>query len=378
MDSAKLLPLEKQRYQRQMILPEVGLAGQQKLKHSRVLVVGAGGLGCPILTYLVAAGVGTIKIADADLVDRTNLHRQPLYGEAAVGRLKVEEATRILKESNPTVDIISLSSRMEAENVREILSDVEIVVDGSDNFATKYLLNDGCVELGKSLVSGSIFCFEGQLSVFNSPLANGNRGPTYRCLFPEPLPVGVVPSCADAGVLGVLPGVIGSLQATETLKLILGIGEILSGRMLVFDALRMAFSEICFERNEEIASHTHIRPASYYHALAVSCSVDAGQISVRELKSRLEQNEELLLIDVREPAEKEEFDLGGELIPSGVLLSQSDRIPRDRPVVLYCRSGVRSKKGVAQLRREHGFSNLLNLEGGILAWQLEIGSDDPR
>lgn len=364
--SAELL-----RYQRQMILPEIGVMGQEKLKRGRVLVVGAGGLGCPVLTYLAAAGVGSIKIVDADVVDITNLHRQPLYSESAVGRLKAEEAARVLQKNNSSIKLAGIPLRLEPANVCELLGDVDVVVDGSDNFATKYLLNDACVELNKPLVSASVFCFEGQLSVFNAAFPDGTRGPTYRCLFPEPPPAALVPSCADAGVLGILPGMMGTLQATETLKLILGIGQLLTGRLLILDALSLSFSEITFQRNEILAARTVIDSPSYYRGLSAPCSMKTPIITPKELRQKLQSREEIVMIDVREPAEKAEFDIGGELIPSGTLLLHAHRIPRDQMVVLYCRSGVRSQKGVAELQRECGYTNLVSLEGGMLAWQSE-------
>ena len=372
-----LSPAETHRYQRQIILPEIGVAGQEKLKRARVLVVGAGGLGCPVLSYLVCTGVGLIKVADGDSVDLSNLHRQPLFDEGAVGSPKVEVAARLLREKNSKVEIFTIPCRIDAQNVRELLADVDIVVDGSDNFATKYLLNDACVELGKTLVSGSIFCFEGQVSVFNAPLGNGRRGPTYRCLFPEPPVAGLIPSCAEAGVLGVLPGVVGSLQATEVVKLILEIGEVLAGSLLVFDAMKMSFAKYTFDRDEQVVSATKIRPAAYYRALSGDCAEAIKTISVGDLRQMMERREDVQLVDVREPEEKAEFDLGGELIPRGELLAEAQRIPRDRPVVLYCRTGVRSANGVAELEREFGYSNLYNLDGGILAWQREVGQYIP-
>ncbi len=370
--SAEALSLpEMVRYQRQMILPEVGREGQEKLKQAHVLVVGAGGLGCPALTYLVAAGVGTIRIADGDRVDRTNLHRQPLYSEASVGMRKVEEAVRVLRGINPEVHLDAWACRVDAANVREVLSGIEIVVDGSDNFSTKYLLNDACVEMDKVLVSGSVFRFEGQVSVFNADLGGGVRGPTYRCLFPDPPSADLVPSCAEAGVLGVLPGVVGTLQSAEVLKLVLGIGRTLSGRLLLFDSLSMAFSEVSFRRQDALAASTKIQPDSYYLQLTSDCTIEVSQISPAELRRRMARNEDMELIDVREPFEKEEYDIGGQLIPGSLLRINAYRIPRDKTVVLYCRSGARSRKGIAELRREFGFTNLVNLEGGLMAWQVE-------
>ncbi len=352
-----------------MILPEIGQSGQERLKVSRVLVVGAGGLGCPVLSYLVAAGVGTIIVADSDVVDETNLHRQPLFSESSIGRPKAEEAGLVLREHNSSAEIIPLNHRISWENVRDVCSDVDCIVDGSDNFETKYLLNDACVELGKTLVMGSIFAFEGQVSVFNAPLANNLRGPTYRCLFPEPPPVELVPSCAEAGVLGALAGVVGTLQATECLKLLLEMGKVLSGRMLVFDALSMSFSEITFQRNEMLAANTSIRQEAYYQDLSRSCPAGVIAMEAAELKQLLSANADLMLIDIRDASEKVEGDIGGELIPNDTLLSNVHRIPRDRTVVLYCRSGARCKRAILTLNREFGFTNLRFLEGGIVAWQ---------
>jgi sulfur-carrier protein adenylyltransferase/sulfurtransferase len=356
------------RYQRQMILPEVGIKGQEKLKNARVLVVGAGGLGCPVLSYLVSSGVGYIKVADNDLVEETNLHRQPLYADNCIGKSKVYEAARILNDINPNVSIVPLDLYVSAENICELVSDVQIIVDGSDNFATKYLLNDACVELGKTLVSGSIFCFEGQVSVFNAALNGSTRGPTYRCLFPEPPPAKLIPSCAEAGVLGVLPGVIGTLQATEVIKLIIGCGEVLTGRLLVFDALSMSFSEISFSRNEDIVAKTCIQDSGYYTSL-LPCSLqnsDNINITPSLLRKKLRSGEDVLLIDVRQCFERDRYHIGGTHIPSNTLLANLDRVPRNKQVVFYCETGDRSYRAISMLRKDFGFTNLYNLEGGLL------------
>ena len=359
------------RYQRQMLLPEIGSAGQAKLTAARVMVVGAGGLGCPVLSYLAAAGIGQLGIVDSDLVELSNLHRQPLYPQSSVGKAKALEAARVLSELNPQISIHPFQLRIDAESVRKLLSGFDIIVDGSDNFATRYLLNDACVELGKTLVSGSVFRFEGQVSVFNAILPDGGRGPTYRCLFPEPPPPELVPSCAESGVLGVLPGIIGSLQAAEVLKLALGIGERLVGRLLVFDALSMSFSEVSFKRNEETAGTTKLQPAAYYQNLARTCPTGVKGISACELKRMLNDKSDLTLIDVREAFEKAQSDIGGELIPLAFILAETARIPRDRPVIVYCHSGIRSRHAILALEQDFGFNNLYNLEGGIVAWQKE-------
>lgn len=372
MNKARLLAPDIGRYHRQMILSEIGVSGQENLRDARVLVVGAGGLGCPALLYLVAAGVGTIKIADPDVVDITNLHRQPLFGELDIGKPKVDVAARELGERNSRIKIIPLYSRVVCGNVRDLVGDVDIVIDGSDNFETKYLLNDACVELGKPLVSGSVFLFEGHLSVFNAQVGDRSFGPTYRCLFPEPPSANLIPSCAEAGVLGVIPGVIGTLQASEAIKVILGVGETLVGRVLVFDALSMSFSTFTFQRRKEVACQTKIQEPTYYEKLSASCGLTLKSITPAELKEKLGRKEEVVLIDVRERFEKDEFDIGGELIPSGSLKENVHRIPRDKTVVFYCRSGGRSERGVEELSHEFGFNNLVNLRGGILAWQNEV------
>ncbi len=371
-------PDELQRYQRQMILPEVGPAGQQKLESGRVLVVGAGGLGCPVLSYLTAAGVGTILVADEDRVERSNLHRQVLFGESAIGRVKADRAVEILRDLNPSISLRAIPARVSVNNIRDLLAEVDIVVDCTDNFAAKYLLNDACVELDKVLVSGSLFAFEGQLSVFNTPLPSGGRGPTYRCLFPYPPDPRLIPSCAEAGVLGVLPGVIGALQATEVLKILVGIGEVLSGRLLLFEALQLSFREIFFRRNSATVAATSIQSAYYYQRLNPACSADEDIITPLELKRRLDSDEELVLIDVREPSEKQLCDIGGKLIPLGVLCENLEQIPRDKPVVLYCQRGGRSQKGLESLRNGFGFSNVLSLSGGIDQWNLAFpGEESP-
>lgn len=369
-EAPTLSPVELQHYQRQMLLPGIGASGQALLKKARVIVVGAGGLGCPVISYLAAGGIGTLKIVDYDRVERSNLHRQPLYGVESIGRAKSDEARRAAECLNPGIKVQSIERRIEESNVRELLSDIDIVVDGSDNFAAKYLLNDACVELDKPLVSAAIFCFEGQLSVFNAPLTAGGRGPSYRCLYPEPPPAGLVPSCAEAGVLGVLPGIIGSLQALEVLKLILGIGDSLVGRLLIFDALRNSFSEVSFNRNAQMAQDTKIQCAEYYRELSPRCDA-IPSLNAKELRLKLARHEDLVLIDVREPYEKAEFDIGGTLIPLGSLVAQAHLIPRDRPVVIYCKGGARSRQGISQLQRELGYNNLWNLDGGMMAWQRE-------
>lgn len=363
-----LRPSEFARYSRQMLLPEIGIEGQRKLSRSRVLVVGAGGLGCPVLQYLVAAGVGTIVVCDPDRIDLSNLHRQPLYGEATVSDSKVEVARTVLTKLNSEIRIVPLHERITAANVRSQLEQVDVVVDGSDNFATKYLLNDACVTHDRALVSASIFRFEGQLSVFNASLGAAGRGPTYRCLFPDPPPASAVPNCAEAGVLGVLAGVMGSLQATETLKLLLGFGAPLIGRMLVFDALEMRFSEFRFERNEAQVQRTRLQAPEYYAALEPRCGVAEKELSVDDLRARLESREPIVLVDVRGPEEFCNGDLKGVSIPLDTLRQRVSEVPREGTVVLFCQRGSRSLHAAALLAVEFGFTNVMSLRGGMSEW----------
>lgn len=355
-------------YQRQLILPEIGNIGQEKLNRAKVIAIGAGGLGCPALTYLVRAGVGNITIVDSDLVDVSNLHRQTLFDVNAVGSSKAETAACILRGANPHVNINPIRKRVDRQNVCELLARSDIVLDGTDNFSTKYLLNDACVHLGKVLVSGSVLAFEGYLSVFNAKLPDGKRGPSYRCIFPEPPPVDLVPSCIEAGVVGVLPGIIGTLMAVEVIKLILDLGQVLNGRLLAYDALTPSFSEISFVRRNDLYESFALRDEDYYNNLVRGCSVEVKSISAANLKSRLSNGEKIVLIDVREPSEKAEFDIGGELIPSGMVSQNAHKIPKDCEVVVYCRGGARSHNAIVQLQKEHGFTNLVNLDGGVMAW----------
>ena len=356
------------RYGRQILLPELGQAGQARLQASRVLVVGAGGLGCPALTYLAAAGLGQLIIADGDKVEESNLHRQPLYRLEDLGQNKAEAAAAALRRINPLVSVLPRPFNLDRSNICTELGQIDAVIDGSDNFAAKYLLNDACVELNKPLVFGAVFRFDGQAAIFNAELEKGGRGPTYRCLFPEPPPPGLVSNCADAGVIGFLPGIIGTIQAAETIKLLAGIGAPLVGRMLLLDALRMEFTEIALQRNDKVAAETRLRPAKYYSAIAGCCASANQFIDPAELTRLLELSQPVKLIDVREPEEKTGFDLGGELIPAGLLEQNLLRIPRDQTVVFYCRSGVRSLSAVQHLTNDFGFSNLRSLRGGLNGW----------
>ncbi|TYZ13548.1 molybdopterin-synthase adenylyltransferase MoeB [Hymenobacter lutimineralis] len=356
---------ERQRYRRHLQLPEIGEAGQLTLKKSRVLVVGAGGLGCPVLQYLAAAGVGTLGIVDADTVDISNLQRQILYGPADLGRPKAETAAQAVHRLNPLVKTEVHGCRATLGNVRELVGRYDVVVDGSDNFPTRYLLNDACVSLGKPLISGAIYKFEGQVSVFNY-----QGGPTYRCLFPQSPAAAEAPNCEATGVLGVLPGLIGTAQATETLKVLLGMGEVLSGRLWLFDALTFQTRILKFARRPEQAAINldTANPDDY----ADLCTAGVNQISVAELRRQLESAHPPFLLDVREPEEYLAGHLpGATLLPLGSLHKGAGSVPRQHPVVVYCRSGRRSEQAITRLQTEFGFANLLNLNGGILAWQEE-------
>ncbi|SHI38482.1 adenylyltransferase and sulfurtransferase [Hymenobacter daecheongensis DSM 21074] len=363
---------ERQRYRRHLQLPEIGEAGQEKLKAARVLVVGAGGLGCPVLQYLAAAGVGTLGIADGDQVEISNLQRQILYGPADLGHNKAEAAGRAVQRLNPLVHCQLHPHRIGHAAVRELVSRYDVVVDGSDNFPTRYLLNDACVSTGRPLVSGAIYKFEGQVSVFNYA-----GGPSYRCLFPTPPSATEAPSCDATGVLGVLPGLIGCAQATEVLKVILGLGEVLSGRLWVFDALSFQTRILRFPRHAARARlDLDTAPAADYAEL---CQPDGLTISVAALRQALDSEQAPFLLDVREPDEYAEHHLpGATLLPLGSLTQGAAAIPRHHPVVVYCRSGARSARAVEQLQTTYGFTNLLNLEGGLLAWlHSEAAAPDP-
>lgn len=378
-------------YSRHFSLPEIGLEGQRKLKNSKVLVIGTGGLGAPMLQYLAAAGIGTIGLVDFDRVEASNLHRQVLFGISDVGRPKVEAAEERLQEINPHITIHTHEVRLTSENALDILKDYDIVADGTDNFPTRYLVNDASVMLKKPNVYASIFQFEGQVSVFNYLDKEGNRGPNYRDLFPEPPPPGLVPSCAEAGVLGVLPGIIGSLQANEVIKLAAGIGEPLAGKLFLFDALNFSTRTVRITKNEGnplTGKNPSITELIDYEAFCgipgatgeESQEVQSGvtEISVKEYKSWLEEGEDVQLIDVREPYEFEIAQIGGKLIPLKKVLDNADKISRDKKVVVHCRSGKRSADAIQQLQEKYGFDNLYNLKGGILAWSKEIDSSVPE
>ena len=359
-------------------MPEVTAEGQKRLKAARVLCIGAGGLGSPAALYLAAAGVGTLGLVDFDRVDITNLQRQILHGTKDIGRSKLESARDRLRDINPEIEIESHECRFSSENAEQIVADYDVVVDGSDNFATRYLSNDVCVFARKPNVYGSVFRFEGQTAVFAPHLG----GPCYRCLFPEPPPPESVPNCAQAGVLGVLPGIIGMLQAIETIKLVVGIGEPLIGRLLHFDALKAQFRELKLRRDVQCPvcgdSPTILEPIDYDQFCGGRDTETVPAISVHELKRKMNEGETFELIDVREPFEYEiaRIDVA-TLIPLGEIVARTDELQRERPIVVHCHSGRRSAQAV-RLLQQRGFTNVYNLEGGIDAWSDQIDSNVPK
>ena len=376
-----LSPAELRRYGRHLVIPEVGIEGQERLKGGSVLLVGAGGLGSPLALYLAAAGVGRLGLVDFDVVDESNLQRQVLYGEPDVGRGKLEVATERLRQINPHIRLDPHAVKIDSSNAMEILADYQVVVDGSDNFPTRYLVNDACVLSGKPNVYGSIFRFEGQVSVFW-----GAEGPCYRCLFPEPPPPGLVPSCAEGGVLGILPGVIGALQANEAVKLLLGIGEPMIGRLLLFDALKMSFRELKLKKDPDCpvcsASPTLTELIDYERfcgeALEEGDPAAADvDLEVEELADLRRRGRQLTLLDVRLPREHAICRLeGSRLIPIQVLAERWRELDPDAEIVVYCHTGVRSTHATAFLR-SHGL-RARNLRGGIDAWSLRVDPSVPR
>jgi sulfur-carrier protein adenylyltransferase/sulfurtransferase len=369
------------RYSRHLILPEVGMEGQRKLKAARVLCVGTGGLGSPLALYLAAAGIGTLGLVDFDVVDASNLQRQIIHSTKDIGRKKLDSAAEKLIALNPALNIVKHETMLSSANALEILKDYDIVADGTDNFPTRYLVNDACVLLGKPNAYGSIFRFEGQASVF----ATG-EGPCYRCLYPEPPPPGLVPSCAEGGVLGILPGLVGVIQATEVIKLILGKGSPLIGRLLLVDALSMRFRELKLRKNPECPvcgeNPTVKELIDYEHFCGIvpeskeEKAVKNGipQMSVKDLKQRIDGGEDIFILDVREPYEYQIAQIGGKLIPQNDVPQRLAEIPRDREIVVQCRSGARSQK-IAEFLKQSGYQQVVNLAGGILAWSDEI---DPK
>lgn len=374
---------EVERYSRHLIIPDVGMAGQKRLKNAKVLVVGAGGLGSPALLYLAAAGVGTLGILDFDTVDESNLQRQVIHGQSDVGKPKAVSAAESIAEINPYVTVNLHTERLDSGNALEIFEPYDLILDGTDNFATRYLVNDACVLLGKPYVWGSIYRFEGQASVFwAQPTGENTDGVQYRDLYPEPPPPGMVPSCAEGGVLGVLCASIGSIMVNEAIKLICGIGETLLGRLMVYDALEMTYRTVRIRKDPAGEPITGLID---YEAFCGSISDDAAAaatghtISARDLKAKMDAGDDFLLVDVREPNEYEIVNIPGAiLIPKGDILSGEalSRLPQDKPVVLHCKSGARSAEALAVLHKA-GFGDAVHVGGGVLAWIKQVDPSLP-
>ena len=372
------------RYSRHLIMPEVGMEGQQKLKAARVLCIGAGGLGSPLAMYLAAAGVGTLGIVDFDVVDFTNLQRQIIHSTADVGRKKLDSAAETISGINPFVKVEKFETRLSSQNALELFREFDVIADGTDNFPTRYLVNDACVLTGKPNVYGSIFRFEGQASVFATKV-----GPCYRCLYPEPPPPGLVPSCAEGGVLGILPGLVGVIQATETIKLILGSGDSLIGRLLLIDAMGMKFRELKLRKNPECpacGAHPTVTKLIDYEQFCGIPNATAAhpstvnaipEIQPQELKRRLDAGEDIFILDVREPHEYQICNLGGYLIPINDLPRRVNELDSSRQIVAHCKMGGRSAKAVEFLRQA-GFKNVVNLAGGITAWSDKVDPKVPK
>jgi sulfur-carrier protein adenylyltransferase/sulfurtransferase len=369
------------RYSRHLIMPEVGMEGQQKLKAARVLCIGTGGLGSPMALYLAAAGVGTLGLVDFDVVDYTNLQRQIIHSTADVGRKKLDSAADKLKGINPFLDLKTFDLRLDSTNALELFREFDIIADGTDNFPTRYLVNDACVITGKPNVYGSIFRFEGQASIFAT-----EGGPCYRCLYPEPPPPGLVPSCAEGGVLGILPGLVGVIQATEVIKLILGIGDPLIGRLLLIDALGMSFRQLKLRKNPDCpvcGKNPTITELIDYEQFCGIRGEEApvetvgGEMEVEELKRRLDAGDDIYVLDVREPHEYQIANIGGHLIPLGDLPNRVNELDTSREIVAHCKMGGRSAKAVTFLRQA-GFKKVHNLAGGITAWAERVDPKMPK
>ncbi|HEY8532367.1 MAG TPA: adenylyltransferase/sulfurtransferase MoeZ [Micromonospora sp.] len=382
--AAELTVDEIRRYSRHLIIPDVGVTGQKRLKNARVLCVGAGGLGSPALMYLAAAGVGTLGVVDFDTVDESNLQRQVIHSQADVGRLKVESAAETVRGINPLINVVVHNTALNRDNVREIFSQYDLIVDGTDNFATRYMVNDAAVLLGKPYVWGSIYRFDGQVSVFWA-----EHGPCYRCLYPEPPPPGMVPSCAEGGVLGVLCASIGSIQVTEAIKVITGVGEPLVGQLMIYDALEMTYRKIKVRKDPNCVlcgeNPTLTDLLEDYEDFCGAVSAEAEQavvgstITARELKEWMDAGKDIFLVDVREPAEYEIVRIpGSTLIPKGEILSGEalSRLPQDKQIVLHCKSGVRSAEALAALKAA-GFRDAVHVQGGVLAWIKQVDPSLP-
>jgi molybdopterin/thiamine biosynthesis adenylyltransferase/rhodanese-related sulfurtransferase len=368
---------ELSRYNRHIIIPEFGLAAQQKLKAAKVLVVGSGGLGSPVLLYLAAAGIGTIGIVDFDVVDDSNLQRQVLFGVNEIGKPKVEAAKQRLQALNPHIEFVLYNTQLTSQNALDIIKDYDVVADGTDNFPTRYLVNDACVLSGKPNVYASIFQFEGQVSVFNYRHANGDLGPNYRDLYPTPPPPGLVPSCAEGGVLGVLPGIIGSLQALEVIKVVTGVGEPLVGRFYIFDALSFESRTFNISRRDDNPLNGKAPSITQLIDYEQFCGVKAvekpvKEITVKELYELQVKGEPFQLIDVREPYEYDIVNIGAELIPLATIAEHAGAISKDKLVIVHCKMGGRSAKAIRELEEKFGFNNLYNLKGGIIAYIDEV------
>jgi adenylyltransferase/sulfurtransferase len=394
----KLSNEEIARYSRHLILPEVGIEGQQKLKAAKVLCVGTGGLGAPLALYLAAAGVGTLGLVDFDVVDESNLQRQIIHSQSTVGMLKVDSAEQMLKGLNKNVNVVKHNMMLTSANALEIFRDYDVIADGTDNFQTRYLVNDACVLTGKPNAYGSIFRFEGQASVFAT-----EEGPCYRCLYPEPPPPGLVPSCAEGGVLGILPGLVGVIQATEVIKLILGIGEPLIGRLLLVDALGMSFRTLKLRKNPDCpacGTHEIKELIDYNQFCGVAAPTETGplevsshgmtpkdqnivdgipQITVEQLKERMDKGDKPFILDVREPHEYQIVNLGAPLIPVGQLPQRMNEIPvgKNEEIVVHCKAGGRSQNASLALKAA-GYTNVKNLAGGITAWAEKIDKSMPK
>jgi molybdopterin/thiamine biosynthesis adenylyltransferase/rhodanese-related sulfurtransferase len=372
---------EIRRYSRHLIIPDVAMTGQRRLKNARVLAVGAGGLGSPTLMYLAAAGVGTLGIVDFDVVDESNLQRQIIHGQSDLGRSKAESARDTIREINPLVRVVLHEERLESGNALRIIAGYDLIVDGADNFATRYLVNDACVLSGKPYVWGSIFRFDGQASVFWA-----EHGPCYRCLYPEPPPPGMVPSCAEGGVLGVLCGTIGSLQATEAIKVITGVGDPLAGRLAIYDALEGLWRQVRVRKDPECpvcGKNPTVTELIDYEEFCGTVSDQArtaaadATITASELKEMMDRGEDFLLVDVREPAEYEIVRIpGAVLIPKGELPARLSELPQNRPIVLHCKSGVRSAEALAVLKAA-GFGDARHVQGGVTAWAQQVDPSLP-